>query len=459
MSDTNMFLEGPYRPQREEMVLRELKVHGEIPKDLNGNLYRVTSSNFFDPIQPEKYHWFNGDGMVHAITLEDGKASIRNKYVESEALAMEKAAGQALWGDLMNGGLAPDMRSGRPPFKNPVNTNAMELYGDVIVFSEGGQPYRLDKDTLETKGTFDFGEIEGPITAHYKVDPDNQDLLFFGYFMDNIAFYHADKNGNMIKQVPFKMDVPSMMHDFAVSENYAIWMTSGAIFDFEGAMAGQPGLIWNPEIESKFAVMHIKTGELTWYNTGETMAVTHYLNAFEKDGVLHVDMNLAPDFGAYSGELRNPFSVAVPCRYSINLKTGHVSGQKMNEVNSEFAKINEELTGREHRYGYYAATETGEFCERWKFDRIGKLDTHTGEMQFRAGPDDLTAPGEVSFIPRAGATSEDDGYLVNVWWDQHRDTSELLIFDAQNLADDPIARVELGQRVPLGFHGSWASLK
>ena len=452
-----MFLDGPYKAQREELSLRNLKVHGEIPKDLNGTFYRVGSSPLFDPIRPEKQHWFSGDGMVHAITLEEGKAHIKNRYVDTPMLQLEKAAGRALYGDMINGGTPIDMNSGRPPFKNVANTNVMEYCGELMVFWEFDLPHRLDIGTLDTLGQFNFGELQGSVTAHYKINPKDQSLLFYGYMGPAVTFYHADVNGNMINKFPFMMEHGCMMHDFAVTENYAIFFTSGALMDLEGAIQGKPGGTWNSDIEAKVAVMEIKTGKLKWYSTGQSFCVTHFANAFERNGKIIVDVNCAPDFNAKAGMGGNPFSIAVPWRWEIDLATGRVSGTTVSDMNSEFAKINDNYTGLEHNYAYYAATTTGEYCDRWLFDKIAKMNTETGEVAFKSPAEELTSPGEVTFIPRAGATSEDDGYLVNLWWNQQKDESELVIMAAQDINAAPLARIELAQRVPMGFHGSWAS--
>jgi carotenoid cleavage dioxygenase-like enzyme len=58
-------------------------------------------------------------------------------------------------------------------------------------------------------------------------------------------------------------------------------------------------------------------------------------------------------------------------------------------------------------------------------------------------------------VPRAGATSEDDGYLMTFVFDQAASRSEFVIWDARDAALPPLARVHLPVRVPYGFHGSW----
>lgn len=75
----NPYLSGNFAPIRREDDL-ELRVTGEIPAGLRGALFRTGPNPQFEPRDPEHYHWFGGDGMVHGFYVEDGKVSYRNRY-------------------------------------------------------------------------------------------------------------------------------------------------------------------------------------------------------------------------------------------------------------------------------------------------------------------------------------------------------------------------------------------
>ena len=98
-STPNPFLQGNFAPWREEGELRNLPVAGEIPRELNGTYFRNGPNPAFAPLG--RYHWFDGDGMVHAVTLEDGRAVYRNRYVLSRGLREEQEAGRALYRGLL----------------------------------------------------------------------------------------------------------------------------------------------------------------------------------------------------------------------------------------------------------------------------------------------------------------------------------------------------------------------
>src|SRR5438046_9071654 len=72
-----------------------LTVTGELPRELNGTLYRNGPNPQFDA---PGAHWFVGDGMLHAFHLENGRASYRNRWVRTPKWQAEHDAGRALLG-------------------------------------------------------------------------------------------------------------------------------------------------------------------------------------------------------------------------------------------------------------------------------------------------------------------------------------------------------------------------
>ncbi len=51
--------------------------------------------------------------------------------------------------------------------------------------------------------------------------------------------------------------------------------------------------------------------------------------------------------------------------------------------------------------------------------------------------------------------SDEDGYLVNIIWDQNSKESNIQIFDAKTMDPLPIACVTLPYRIPVGFHSKF----
>ena len=61
------------------------------------------------------------------------------------------------------------------------------------------------------------------------------------------------------------------------------------------------------------------------------------------------------------------------------------------------------------------------------------------------------------FAPREASVTEDDGYLVTFVVEEVSGRSECYLLDAQRLADGPVCRLAVPQRVPTGYHTWWVS--
>src|SRR5437899_3310252 len=219
-SEVNAFLQGNFAPWRMEGVAEDLEVTGRIPPELAGTYYRNGPNPAFEP--PGRYHWFDGDGMIHAITLADGRAHYRNRYVASAGLQEERAAGRGLFSGLL------DIDPGEAPrFKNTGNTNIVWHAGRLLALMEAAFPTRMTPRTLETLGEFDFdGRLAGAMTAHPKMDPETGEMLFFGYspFPPHLQYHVADRDGRLVRSEVIDVAWPSMMHDFAITKDYVIFI-------------------------------------------------------------------------------------------------------------------------------------------------------------------------------------------------------------------------------------------
>ncbi|MGV3492388.1 MAG: carotenoid oxygenase family protein, partial [Ramlibacter sp.] len=111
-------LSGNNAPVHQEDLFEDLPVIGEMPRDFAGLYVRNGPNAFFAPTW--RYHAYDGDGMLHAVRFDHGRVSYRNRWVRTEALREEQAAGRTLWK-----GLKEPMRKDRPdqPMKNTSNTD------------------------------------------------------------------------------------------------------------------------------------------------------------------------------------------------------------------------------------------------------------------------------------------------------------------------------------------------
>jgi carotenoid cleavage dioxygenase-like enzyme len=432
--------EGNFRPVSEEVTATELKVEGTIPPELSG-LYVRNGTNSSTGISE---HFFGGDGMIHGLRLDGGKASwYRNRYVDTPVYRKE------------SGGF------GAP--KPEATTSAVSLIyhgGELMSLGEFGYPYLINPDDLSTKGVFNYdGKLTGNMTAHPRIDPATGELLFFGYNVTEpyMTYMRADAAGNMLQVEPIEMTGPSMVHDFAVTDNYVVFMEMQVRFSWFSAISGS-GLPfkWDDGAPCRFGVMP-RTGtnaDVKWFDVPSCF-VFHIMNSFEQGDEVVVDAARYDHLWVKNSH--DFFHPARLSRFSMNMKTGTTSVDRIYEGAMEFPQVNRELWTKPYRYGYSVVVdEDNDSPERIAKAEGGlrKYDVQTGEVDSYLPGVGLT-PGEPMFIPAAGGTNEDDGYIATFLYDAKTDKSAFCLFDATRLSAGPIASVALPVRVPVGFHGVW----
>jgi carotenoid cleavage dioxygenase len=457
-SETNPFLQGNFGPIRSEDDFDQLRVIGEIPRELNGTYYRNGPNPAFEP--KGRYHWFDGDGMIHAVALRDGQASYRNRYVQSQGLGEELAAGRALYGGLLD--IGKEMTEA-PKFKNTGNTNIVVHARRLLALMEGALPTQLHLGSLATLGEYDFdGQLKTAMTAHPKMDPETGEMLFFGYapFPPYLTYHVADKDGRLVRSEEIDIAWPSMIHDFVTTRDHVIFILCPLVFSLENIAATGSPFSWEPERGTRIGVMPRNGGnaDVRWYST-DASYVFHPMNAFGDGDKLVLEV---ARFGrlvfmdpAAQQQAQGPEVNPRLHRWTIDLKDGGVKSEPLDDRVADFPRVADARVGLPHRFGYMAGagahlSATPEFTAVYKYDRqTGRQDTH----DFGPG----NGCGEAVFAPKRASGGEDDGYLLTFVYDAAHNCSEFVILDAQNVSAEPIARVQIPRRVPYGFHGNWVA--
>ncbi len=450
-TQSNPFLMGNFAPVAQEVTSEHLPVIGSIPEALNGCFLRNGPNPQFPPIG--QYHWFDGDGMVHNIQLHQGQAIYRNRYVRTAGFLKEKEAQAPLWTGLME----PPRPGHEPSVKNVANTAIVWHSGRCFAVWEGGEPHVLTLPELETVGACDFDhQLKSAFTAHPKIDAQSGELFFFGYSLTPpyLQYSIVSPEGKLTKTIPVQLPEGVMMHDFAITEQYAVFLDLPMVFRPERMAQGEPMLAFEKERPSRFGIMpRSGDGEVQWFEAPSCYAF-HVLNAYE-DGDEVVLMACRLQEFSMTG-LGDP-ALMVPYLYQwrFNLRSHKVTETKLSEIPCEFPQINPQYTGLKNRYGYVgksAPTPMPLFDGVIKFD-FGEDGTQAQISMHQLPPN--TYCGEAVFASRSGATAEDEGWLLTIAHNEETQQSELLILQAQDMAAPAIARVQLPQRVPYGFHAAW----
>jgi carotenoid cleavage dioxygenase len=452
--EVNPYLHGPFAAIRDEVDASNLEVIGEIPLDLDGVYLRNGPNPQFEPTG--RYHWFDGDGMVHAVHFHDGTATYRNRWIRTEAFERERAAGDVQWVGIMEP-LASNPRD--MPLKDSSNTDLVFFNGDVLsLFYLCGAAYALDPVMLETRGQRGFG---GRLSAHAKVDDHTGEFLFFDYGPrpPYLRYGVAGPDGGLTHETAIDLPGPRLPHDMAITEHHSILMDLPLVNDPEAAKAGRHKLFFDDSLPSRYGVLPRRGAgsEIRWFEA-EPCYAYHSVNAWEEGDEIVLDLcrvtkpEPRPDAVGPVAKLLSYLRLDAQLhRYRFNLRTGATSEEPLDDDNTEFPSIDLAHLGRKNRYAYNVHISSEPTL---LFDGIVKYDLTTGhDERWWCGAGRWAS--ESPFAPRPNAMSDDDGYLVTFVYDQLDDRSEVVILDAADIASGPVGRVLLPQRVPVGFHATW----
>jgi len=451
------FLRDNYGPVLVEGDAFDLPIQGELPRELHGSLYRNGPNPQFAP--RGRYHWFDGDGMIHAFRLRDGRASYRNRWVRTARFAAERAAGESLFGGLGDVGATDPRVATTSP--NAANTNIVWHAGKLLALWEGGPPHALDPVSLETLGPDDFGgKLVGAMTAHPKLDPESGEMCFFGYgFAPPFLRYHvADARGRLLRSVEIEAPWASMMHDFVVTKRHVIFPVFPATIRLENIERTGSPIGWEPELGGRLGVMPRdgSSADVKWFEI-DPCYVFHPLNAWDDGDRVVTEMCRYPRLPLFDGAGTQGMQDldAMLTRFTIDLAGGGVKEERLDEVACEFPRLDERRAGLPYRHGYAGGNVPTPGRARG-FNAVLHWDLKTGTRRDFVVPDSDVV-GEPIFVPRTPDAEEGDGFVLVMVYRGEEKRSDLVVLDARNVDREPLAVVKHTGRVPFGFHGNWAA--
>lgn len=454
------YLSGNYEPIQSEVTADLQIIAGVIPQDLNGVFARNGANPRFEP--KGRYHWFDGDGMIHAVEFGNGSATYRNRYVRTAALAADLDAGECLAAGILE---PPDFSRAEGPYKDTANTDLVFHAGQLLaVWWLGGEPHVVRLPDLETLGVQSHdGKRTCGLSAHPKLDMHTGELMWIDHqpFPPYLTYGVISATGELVHQTPIDLPGARLQHDLAITPNYSILMDMSMMFEPSALARGKVKLGFYPDTPSRFGLIpRFGTNEdIRWFDA-EPMFMYHTVNAWESgDEVVLVGCRIDQPFtdAAPSSADRVPAIANLRLapafhEWRFNVRTGTCRERQLDDVYAEFPRMDNRLLGRASQFSYHqrcAETSTLLFDGVVKYDYLNgcAAQTHSYETGWFGG--------ETVFAPRDGSTSEDDGYLITFVVHEGTGESELHVLDAQRIADAPVCRLSIAQRVPTGYHTWW----
>jgi all-trans-8'-apo-beta-carotenal 15,15'-oxygenase len=433
-----------------------LAVDGKLPAELSGTLYR-NGPGQFGQFGTRYTHPFEADGALTAIRFANGKVTGASKLTRSAGLDEERAAGKLLYS------LAAPWRrrvanSIRGRLKNTANTNVIVWQGRVFTLMEAARPTEIAPSDLATIGETDLGAIGDMFSAHPHRVESRAAMYNFGLEYGRktkLNLYELPDVGAARRLGSVELAGPPMLHDFIATDSHLIFFVSPVRVNLPRMLLQVGGFQsmfrWKPEHGTEVICVPIDRPDEVVRFSVDAFYQWHFANAFARDNRLVVDYVRYPNFDSFyaiggfaSGGDASAFAASRYHRATIDLDARTLSDECVLERACEFPTVAPGREGRAHGVTYLVLDDLA---------GIGKLDARTGALDAHLLPADQRATEPV-FVPRPGATAEDDGHVLSLC--HEGDRAFVAVYDARRIAAGPVARAWLDHHVPITFHGTFA---
>lgn len=444
-------------------------VVGRVPEFVRGTYY-LNGPARFSRAGMHYRHWLDGDGMVCALRFESGSVHFTSRFVRSAKFVAEEEAGRPLF-RTFGTSFASDQLKRRIALESPVNVSVYPYDQFLLAFGEQGLPWKLDPLTLETLGEFNFGGClndVSPFAAHPKFDPARGEMFNFGIAFSDSAprlhFYRFDARAKLLYRQRHPLDYACSVHDFSLSQNYAIFYLSPYLLNMKAlARDGRTlmdSLSWEPKCGSRLLILSRETGEEIVSIPQKARHCLHLINCFEADKLLMVDV-LELDRPIYDQyqivpDLFTDVCEGQPVRLVVDVAQGAIVERR--EINYRLAPDFPSIDPRHRAQPYddfwmLGISATGQRGRKF-FDQLAHANWTCAQAcdVYQASAGRYLA-GEPVFIP--DPECETAGVVICQVFDAESISSAFGIFDAFKVAAGPIAMLRLNAPMHLGFHGAF----
>ncbi len=441
---------------------------GKIPEGLRGTLYR-NGPGRLERGGISVGHWFDGDGAILAVHFTDAGATAVYRYVQTEGYKEEAAADQLLYGNYGMTAPGPIWNQWLKPLKNVANTSVLALPDKLLALWEGDNPHALDLQTLHTLGKDDLGALNNglPYSAHPKIDPKCGSIFNFGIspgLNGVLNIYKSDSTGKILQKTSLELDGIPVVHDFVLAGQYLVFFIPPVRLNPLPVLTGfscyGDSLDWKPQLGTQVLVFDSETLSLVSRGETEPWYQWHFGNGYVDDsGLIIVDVARYEDFqtNQYLREVATgeTYQSAVSTLWQVHLdpKAGKVQtiGEIM-ERHCEFPIVPPQDRGQRSKQTYLTVHRQGVDHLKEIFGAIARFD-HKTETLTIADCGENRYPSEPIYV--GDSQNPQQGWIITAVYDGNSDSSEVWVFDADRLDEEPVCKLGLPSVIPHSFHGTW----
>eukprot|EP00743_Colponemidia_sp_Colp-15_P008547 GILK01009302.1.p1 GENE.GILK01009302.1~~GILK01009302.1.p1 ORF type:complete len:586 (-),score=77.87 GILK01009302.1:70-1827(-) len=477
-------------PEQQEVSYWLSHVEGTIPPEINGTFIR-NGPGHLKRFGRSLVHPIDGDGLVAALTLTNGRAHIKAKYVKTKEFVEETQANKVLYYGMMGSspgtlkhvrnllpmlwGHAPHVR-----IKNPSNTNVLHWGTTLLSMWERGLPYRLDPFTLETIGVETLDGVlkeSGCFSAHYRFDDAQKRMVSCALKLRmgkpcTLFFYEFNEDFKLVAEKKAILDNFHYCHDFILTKNYyVVYQTPMYSLDpaylrkwLLGQLTTDKLMSFDAKRPSRMIVIprDPQNTNIRFFDT-EPTHIYHFVNGYEETGAetdaivftacaFEKAFTMEFDKKTFLSNLTK--ARALLTEYRIDLLNNTCTRRTVDRCACEFPSHNPHYDTRYSRYAYLMACDQPEGTRNAPFEDIVKADVEGQQRSvWNAGYGNAVC--EPMFIPKDGATQEDEGWVICQVYNGSSHETQFVLLDAQNIEGGPIARLHLEHPLPYAFHGQW----
>jgi carotenoid cleavage dioxygenase-like enzyme len=469
-----------FRTLTDEVRDRRLDVDGTVPAWLDGALVRNGPAHF-ESDGGQVNHWFDGLAMLRRFGFADGDVRYTNRFLRSNAYR-SRVGGRVAATEFGTGPTSLPRRLSAlvlPTATDNANVTVAELGGRTVALTETPRMVAFDPETLVTFGSRRFDDdVPGQWTAaHVEHDRDRGETVGFTLRFGPRSSYHVyrldDGRDEREELARIPADRPAYVHSAGVTDRHVVlpeipYTTTPRRLLSPSVEAFVDAFEWDDSRQTRFHLVDRDDGSVSTVE-GPPFFFFHTVNAFERgssgEDETVVDLIAFPDAAVVdalsfdrvergvreaTGDLRR-FVLS-----EADGSGGDVVTSRTVAENVALPRTAPTVRRRPYRYAY--AQRTG----RDDATGVVKVDVEEGTEQVWHEPERFA--GEPVFVPRTGVEDgsgggrdgdrdEDDGVVLSVVLDAHRERSFLLVLDGESFEER--ARAWLPHALPLGFHGEY----